>query len=63
MVVLSNKNRDKDYEVTVILRVDTVLYTGKVGDSVVKEKFDILVKRKSGLYSINHKSILTYYFF
>lgn len=48
MVVLTNKSKDKDYSVTVILRVDTVLYTGKVEDSVRKDKFDILVKKKSG---------------
>lgn len=48
VVVLTNKSKDKDYSVTVILRVDTVLYTGKVEDSVRKDKFDILVKKKSG---------------
>ncbi|XP_046675625.1 annulin-like isoform X2 [Homalodisca vitripennis] len=46
-VVLSNKSKDKDYKVTVILRVDTVLYTGKVEDSVRKEKFDVVVKKRS----------------
>lgn len=53
MVVLTNKSKDKDYSVTVILRVDTVLYTGKVEDSVRKDKFDILVKKKSGNYDIS----------
>lgn len=53
VVVLTNKSKDKDYSVTVILRVDTVLYTGKVEDSVRKDKFDILVKKKSGNYDIS----------
>jgi hypothetical protein len=42
---MNNKSRDQDYTVTVILRVDAVTYTGKVGDSVKKTKEDVVVKR------------------
>lgn len=47
-VVIANKSRDMDYSVSVILRVDTVTYNGKLNEPVCKEKFDILVRRKSG---------------
>ncbi|RZF45384.1 hypothetical protein LSTR_LSTR002827 [Laodelphax striatellus] len=45
-VILSmkNKSRTKDYSISIILRVDTVIYTGKIKDSVKKEKFEIVVK-------------------
>ncbi|XP_054282567.1 annulin-like [Macrosteles quadrilineatus] len=46
-VVIANKSKDKDYTISVILRVDAVMYTGKIEDSVRKDKFDILVKKKS----------------
>lgn len=47
-MVIANKSKDKDYTISVILRVDAVMYTGKIEDSVRKDKFDILVKKKSG---------------
>lgn len=45
VVKMINKSKDQDYTVTVILRVDAVTYTGKVGDSVKKTKEEVIVKR------------------
>lgn len=38
LVVLRNRSRREDYSVTVVLRVDTVLYTGRVKEPVKKER-------------------------
>ncbi|XP_018564308.1 annulin [Anoplophora glabripennis] len=45
-VILEMKNRSsaKEYKVTVILRVEVVTYTGKVGDNVKKETFTVSIK-------------------
>lgn len=43
-LVMRNRSKDKDHKVSVILKVDVVTYTGKVGDSIKKEKYDITVK-------------------
>lgn len=45
-MVLSIKNRSdrKEYEVTVILRVETVLYTGRVGDPVKRWSVERVVR-------------------
>ena len=40
---VSNKNQDKNYNVSVTLRVDSVLYTGKPKSLVKKEKFDHVI--------------------
>lgn len=39
-VVVKNRNKEKDYKVSVILRVDCVLYTGRVKSPVKKQSFD-----------------------
>ncbi|XP_071448143.1 annulin-like isoform X2 [Hetaerina americana] len=44
VVVMKNSSRTKDHKVTVLLRVDTVLYTGKIKEGVKKEKTERLVK-------------------
>lgn len=41
---MRNRSHSKDHTVTVILRVDTVLYTGRHKDDVKKEKVERLVK-------------------
>ncbi|XP_014288385.1 annulin [Halyomorpha halys] len=41
---MKNRNKTKEYSVSVILRVDTVLYTGKVDGSVKRDKFDVILK-------------------
>ncbi|KAL1124024.1 hypothetical protein AAG570_001794 [Ranatra chinensis] len=46
VVVMHNKSRTKDYSVSVVLRVDTVLYTGKIKEAVKKEKFDVIIKHQ-----------------
>ncbi|KAJ8921065.1 hypothetical protein NQ315_015861 [Exocentrus adspersus] len=45
-VILEMRNRssEKTYKVTVILRVEVVTYTGKVGDNVKKETFTASIK-------------------
>lgn len=45
-VILEMKNRSstKEYKVTIILRVEVVTYTGKIGDNVKKETFNISIK-------------------
>jgi hypothetical protein len=44
VVIMRNRSHSKDHTVTVILRVDTVLYTGRHKDDVKKEKVERLVK-------------------
>jgi len=44
VLVMKNQSTIKDYNVSVILRVDTVLYTGKLQDPVRKDKFERLIK-------------------
>ncbi|XP_046385500.1 annulin-like isoform X2 [Ischnura elegans] len=44
VVVMKNNSRTKDHTVSVLLRVDTVLYTGKIKEGVRKEKTERLVK-------------------
>lgn len=43
-LTMKNRSKDKDYTVSVVLRVDCVLYTGKVKDPVKKDKFRRTVK-------------------
>ncbi|XP_034230748.1 annulin [Thrips palmi] len=38
VVLMRNRSRREDYSVTVVLRVDTVLYTGRVKEPVKKER-------------------------
>lgn len=38
-MTVGNRNRSKDYNVTVTLRVDSVLYTGQLKGTVKQEKF------------------------
>ncbi|KAI5705335.1 hypothetical protein M8J75_013984 [Diaphorina citri] len=61
VVKMNNKSRDQDYTVTVILRVDAVTYTGKVGDSVKKTKEDVVVKRGKSEEIVLHVSYEEYY--
>lgn len=44
---MRNRSRTKHYRVSAILRVDVVTYTGKVGESVKNEKFNVIVKPNS----------------
>lgn len=46
-LVMKNRSKEKDHQVSVILRVDVVTYTGTVGESVKKEKYDLEVKADS----------------
>lgn len=50
VVAMVNRNRSKDYTISIILRVDTVLYTGEVKDAVKKEKFDRVIKAGTGKF-------------
>uniref|UniRef100_A0A8D9BVS8 protein-glutamine gamma-glutamyltransferase n=2 Tax=Cacopsylla melanoneura TaxID=428564 RepID=A0A8D9BVS8_9HEMI len=61
VVKMSNKSRDQDYTVTVILRVDAVTYTGKVGDSVKKTKEEVVVRRGKTEEIVLHVSYEEYY--
>jgi len=56
LVLMKNKNRNQDYTVSVILRVDTVLYTGKVKDPVKKTKVDVIVRGGTGKSQIKRTS-------
>ncbi|XP_017755331.1 PREDICTED: annulin [Eufriesea mexicana] len=44
VLLIENSNPDNEYRVSVILRVETVLYTGRVGEPVKKLNIDRLVK-------------------
>lgn len=44
---MKNKNKSKEYIVTVILRVEVVTYTGKIGDNVKKDTFKSTIKPDS----------------
>ena len=55
-MLMKNKNRNQDYTVSVILRVDTVLYTGKVKDPVKKTKVDVIVRGGTGKSQIKRTS-------
>ncbi|XP_069698765.1 annulin-like isoform X1 [Periplaneta americana] len=44
VVLMKNQSRTQDHTVTVTLRVDTVLYTGRLKDAVKKDKTERLVK-------------------
>ncbi|XP_022901420.2 annulin [Onthophagus taurus] len=46
-LVMKNRNKNKDFNVSVILRVDVMAYTGKSTEQIKKEKFDIVVKSES----------------
>uniref|UniRef100_A0A1W7RB00 protein-glutamine gamma-glutamyltransferase n=1 Tax=Hadrurus spadix TaxID=141984 RepID=A0A1W7RB00_9SCOR len=39
----NNKSTEKEYNIQVVLRVDTVLYTGRLKNLVKKDKFDIKI--------------------
>lgn len=41
---MSNKNRSKDYNVGVTLRVDSIYYTGKLKSTVKKQVFERTIK-------------------
>lgn len=51
---VSNRSRIKDYIVTVLLRVDVVTYTGKIGNSVKQNNYEISVTARN-----DHKVKLT----
>lgn len=40
---MRNRSNKNEYRVTVVLRVETVLYTGRVGDAVKRTYFERLV--------------------
>lgn len=44
---MRNRSKTKEYKISVILRVDVVTYTGKVGDAVKNEHFNVIVKPDS----------------
>ena len=44
MLTAGNRNRNKDYNISVTLRVDSVLYTGQVKGAVKQEKFERTLK-------------------
>lgn len=44
---MRNRSKTKEYKISVILRVDVVTYTGKVGDAVKNEHFNVMVKPDS----------------
>lgn len=44
---MRNRNKNQDYKVSVILRVEVVTYTGKIGDIVKKENYNVTVKADS----------------
>jgi transglutaminase 1 len=44
VVTVANRNRSKDYTVEVTLRVDSVLYTGKLKSVIKKEVFQRTIK-------------------
>lgn len=57
-VKISNKSCNTEYNVSVTLRVDTVLYTGKIKNLVKKQQFSTTVaagrgKKKLADYLIN----------
>lgn len=47
-LLMRNRSRSKDHKVSLSLRVDAVTYTGKIGDSIKREKFDVLVRAGKG---------------
>lgn len=46
-LVMRNRSKSKDYKVNVTLRVDSVSYTGRIGELVKRENFDVQVKVES----------------
>lgn len=44
VLLIKNRSNYNEYEVSVILRVETVLYTGRVGDPVKRLNIDRLVR-------------------
>lgn len=48
VVIIRNRNLEKDHNVIVNLRVDAVTYTGKIGGAVKKQKFETAIKAGSG---------------
>ena len=44
ILVMKNKNKLKDYNVSVILRVEVVTYTGKIGELIKKDKRIVTIK-------------------
>jgi hypothetical protein len=59
---MKNRSPIKDHTVSVTLRVDTVLYTGRVKDAVKKEKVERLVKMGAGRCSSLESFIKIYEF-
>lgn len=47
VLVMKNRSKNQDYKVQVVLRVEVVTYTGKVGDNVKKEDYSVSVKAES----------------
>lgn len=45
-MIAQNYSNNKDHPIQGTLRVDTVLYTGKVGSSVKELKFDTTIKAR-----------------
>lgn len=43
-MTVANRNRSKDYTVGVTLRVDSILYTGKLKSVIKKEVFERVIK-------------------
>lgn len=48
VLLIDNQSDDRDYTVVINLRVDSVLYTGKLQDPIKKCKSETVVKRNSG---------------
>lgn len=46
-LAMKNRSKSKSYKVKVILKVDVVTYTGKIGDSVKTGNFDVTVSTDS----------------
>lgn len=49
VVILRNRSRHEDFTVSVVLRVDTVLYTGRVKEAVKKERSQHTVQAGTGM--------------
>lgn len=47
VLVMKNRSKDKDYTVNVVLRVDCVLYTGRVPHAVKRENYQKKIKSKT----------------
>lgn len=58
VLYVTNVNDEKEHSVDGFIRVDTMLYTGKLGRLVTKHKFDLTLAPKSGT-NVYIKSIST----